>query len=412
MKRLICLLSLLLVSSVEGTHGMFPDGYGTRALGMGGVAAAYPQDTIISATNPAGMFWLCDSVDVGLQIFSPKRRYKYTALGGDAVKSGRDYFFVPHIGSVCKVDCWHALGVSLYGNGGMNTSYPRNNPVFGINDLGIDYLQGIIAPTWAFQIFPDTLCCHSIGVAPLIGIQTIKIAGLQNFQPFSLSPDHVTNNKYDWAGGLGVRAGWMGVLIPRLWKGSRLWGGAAYSTKIYMMAFRKYKGLFANHGKLDIPANYSLGLRLEATPCFNIAFDFQRILYHEVRAIGNPIDSFFAGVPFGDKHGPGFGWKNISIYKVGADYTWGSCLTLRAGGSFGPIPYDTSNLDFNILAPAVVKYHATIGATYCLSRCHQLDFAFQHAFDHSIEGASRLGLGILKEKMYQNLLEVNYAFIF
>jgi hypothetical protein len=51
-----------------------------------------------------------------------------------------------------------------------------------------------------------------------------------------------------------------------------------------------------------------------------LAADGQRIQYGAVRAIANPLSNLFAGNPLGSANGPGFGWLNITVLKLGAVY--------------------------------------------------------------------------------------------
>ena len=100
-----------------------------------------------------------------------------------------------------------ALGLTVYGNGGMNTDYPPattncgpgTNLLCGQGNLGVDLMQLIIAPTAAYKINEK----HSIGISPLIGYQRFKAEGLQAFASISSDRADVTNNGYDDALGLG-----------------------------------------------------------------------------------------------------------------------------------------------------------------------------------------------------------------
>ncbi|MCB1180967.1 MAG: outer membrane protein transport protein [Chlamydiia bacterium] len=417
MKKFILSFWLILLNvNVHGllaTHGTFPIGWGTKSVGMGGVAVAYPQDTLVAATNPAGMYFVPYELDVGGRLFSPIRNYSYTTFGGDDVWSGARFFLIPHLGYTQKLGGCGVAGLSLYGYGGMNTKYPRNNPVFGQEGMmGGDYAILIVAPSYSFPLLPDWLCCHSIGISPLIAAQRIDIAGLENFRSLSSDPANVTNNGYDWAIGIGVRLGWMGQIFPSLFCAGPLWVGASYSTQVLMTRFPKYNGLFAQRGRLNVPAHYTVGMRWELTPCLNIAYDYQRILFGGVRAFGNGIESIFEGVKLGEKKGAGFGWKDIGVSKVGVDYCFCNCLQVRTGGSFGPIPYSNTQMDFNIIAPAVTRYHWSLGATWFIGECQEFDVAYSYAFKQSIKGQSRFGLGEIKHQMYQNLFEVNYSWRF
>ncbi len=55
-----------------------------------------------------------------------------------------------------------------------------------------------------------------------------------------------------------MRVGWLGKLSDAVTL------GAAYSSKMRMSKFDKYKGLFAEEGGFDIPEHYSLGIAFKA----------------------------------------------------------------------------------------------------------------------------------------------------
>jgi hypothetical protein len=53
-----------------------------------------------------------------------------------------------------------------------------------------------------------------------------------------------------------------------------------------MTEFDDYKGLFAENGDFDIPAMLNLGLSFKVRPDLVLAFDWQRIFYNEIAAVG------------------------------------------------------------------------------------------------------------------------------
>ena len=63
---------------------LFSHGYGVKAQGMGGVGIALPQDALAAATNPAGMAWVGNRLDVGLNWFQPDRSAEITGSGAGA----------------------------------------------------------------------------------------------------------------------------------------------------------------------------------------------------------------------------------------------------------------------------------------------------------------------------------------
>jgi len=410
LKKLIGLMAIAgfaLPGAAMATNGYFSHGYGMKAKGMGGAATAMADDAFGGANNPASMVFAGDRLDLGVDLFSPKRTASRSGsaptLNG-TTNSDSNYFGIPEFGYNKMLNPNLSLGVSVYGNGGMNTDYPSGqyncgtgaaNMMCGSGNLGVDLMQLMIAPTVAFKIAPN----HSIGISPLIGYQRFKAEGLQAFTPASSSPNNLTNKGYDDSFGYGVRIGYMGKITPAFTI------GAAYATKMNMQKFDKYKGLFAEQGAFDIPENYNLGIAYQITPELTLALDYQRINYSGVKSISNPSTNM---APLGNSGGPGFGWQDVDVWKLGAAYQYNKQWTLRAGYNHGDNPIQARDVTFNILAPGVVKDHATLGVTYLTSTGGELTVSYMHAFENSVSGKSSFG-GNDTIKMYQNSLGISYG---
>src|SRR5512132_4461460 len=107
-------------------------------------------------------------------------------LDGSADSESK-YFAIPEAAYNYMVRPNLSMGITVYGNGGMNTDYPGGqlpspgacgpatgpgtgfnpqpgpyNLLCGTGRLGGDLMQLIVAPTAAFKLGPD----HAIGVAP------------------------------------------------------------------------------------------------------------------------------------------------------------------------------------------------------------------------------------------------------
>ncbi len=411
--RALAIASLGTVSSAAfATDGYFSNGYGIKAKGMAGVSIALPQNALAAANNPAGMVLVGDRLDVGLDWFRPIRNADIVGNGapfnadGSYDANGKKNFFIPEFGYNKMLNPNMSVGVSVYGNGGMNTSYTRPIPLFGTTNAGIDLSQLFIAPTFAMKLNSS----NAIGVSLNFAYQRFKATGLENFATSGNSSAHgsVTNNGYDSSTGLGVKVGWNGQVTPDLSL------GMTYQSKTHMGKFDKYKGLFAEQGGFDIPENYGAGFAWKATPVWTIAGDYKRINYSKVAAVGNPVDCLpTGGCRLGDNNGAGFGWKDMDVYKLGASYQYSKDLTLRAGYSYGKQPIPESQTLFNMLAPAVNNQHLTLGATWTLANKAELSFAYMHAFDNTVRGSNSIhgnfGGGEANLKMYQNSLGVAYG---
>lgn len=379
------------------TNGYFSHGYGVKAQGMGGVGIALPQDSIAAATNPAGMAFVGDRFDLGLTWFRPTREATISGVpsfGPDAPNfngtfNGNDKsnFFIPELGYNRTVGKDWTLGVSVYGHGGMNTSYTTPVSFFGDTNAGVDLSQLFIAPTAAWRITPE----HALGLSLNIAYQRFEANGLQGFDNarYSQSPGSVTNNGYDTSWGYGVRVGYTGKLSDYLTV------GATYQSKTSMQSFDKYKGLFANQGEFDIPANWGLGLAFKPLPSVNVALDVVWIQYSSIDAIANPLLPNFYNAQLGANGGPGFGWEDMVVYKLGIDYTIDPAVTLRVGYNYGRQPIPSSQTMFNILAPGVVQNHYTFGGTWNINKSNEVSFAFMYAPTVTVQGTGAIPLSAL-----------------
>ncbi len=399
------------------------------------------------------------------------------ALSGmDAnTNSGATLFAIPNLGFAWNHGAL-TLGLAMVANGGMNTRYNDNlyfnafAPVIGQSSnntfpappsppgpsgfaglletgfgvapaqidaamaglfgapglsstLGVNLAQILITPTIAYKFNEH----HSLGFSPIIGYQRFRAYGLGLFSGFSSNPGHLTNNGDDDAWGYGGRIGYLGHFGP-------VSIGASATSKIYMSKFNKYAGLFAEHGDFDIPATYGAGILLEVTPKVHFGVDVTRILYGNVASISNkgPTANEFLSAfayalsngtapgtgisaPLGTNNGWGFGWKDVTVYKAGVDYAYNSQWTFRAGFNYAKAPYDGDQALFNVLAPAVVEKHMTVGFTYASSEDREFTLTYMHALRNNV-GTDYNGSGPFtgfgysaRNAMQQNAIEASYA---
>jgi long-chain fatty acid transport protein len=387
------------LTAVMATNGYFPHGYGMKAKGMGGASVAMTDNAFAGAINPATAVWAGNRIEAGVDLFMPDRDTSNT--GGAAAKSDGDVFLIPEFGYNRTLSDKLGVGVTVYGNGGMNTDYPLNF-FGGTPPLGINLMQLIIAPTVAYKINDS----HSVGVSPLLVHQRFKAEGLTPFAGYSSNSGALTNNGYDSSNGIGVRLGYLGKLNDQVSI------GAAYSPKISMSRFAKYAGLFAGGGDFDIPANYTLGATLQATPSVLFALDYQRINYSGVASVSNPSGNLLLGRPLGAADGPGFGWSDVNVWKLGVQWQATPKLTLRAGVNVGDNPIKNADVTFNILAPGVITKHYTLGGTYTLSNTSEVSFSYMHAPSNAVSGNNLLGSGVDTVRMSQKALGVQFGWKF
>ncbi len=378
---LIALAAVGFAGSAFATNGYFAHGYGMSAKGMGGAGIAYPQDSLAAATNPAGMVHVGNRMDIGLEIFAPDRGFTYAAGSPDGNGSGamESWFPIPEFGYNRMINNSMSFGVSVFGNGGMNTTYgDGDHPFTGFpggtpgSTVGIDLMQLFIAPTVAYKFNPQL----SVGATLNLIAQSFESQGLGAFGQ--------ADNGKDYSYGASLRLGGMYQINDSVTL------GATYQSKSNMSKLDDYAVLFPNGGEFDIPANFGVGIAVKASDKLDIAFDVMRINYASVDTTGNLAKMSLFGV---NQHG--FGWENQTVFKLGAAYKYSNDLTLRAGLNYGkspielpaaPTPGEDIGFDFNTLAPGIVETHLTLGFTKNLSADTSITGSYMHAFKKDQNG--------------------------
>ncbi|WP_440997064.1 OmpP1/FadL family transporter [Arhodomonas sp. SL1] len=390
----LLLAAALLPAPALATNGYFAHGYGAINKGMAGAGTALSQDSIAAATNPAGMAFVGTRLDIGAELFSPERQYRVKGEGEPrpgafflrpgTVESDNDAFLIPHAGYNHQVSETQTLGVSVYANGGMNTEYPgRLGGTFGAGAAGVDLEQLFIAPTWTWRFAPE----QAIGISPVLAYQRFSASGLGSFADFSTDPEALSDNGTDEAFGYGFQIGWQGRIAEDLR------GGLSWRKVIRMEEFDKYQGLFAEHGDFDIPQMFNAGLAWSGIKDQWLLLDIQHIRYSEIDSVGNPLLPNLRRAPLGEDGGAGFGWDDITIFKLGWQWQQTPRQTWRAGISYGEQPIPDSEVLFNILSPGVQEWHVTAGFTRELSDGLALTGMAFYSPEETVRGENPLGPG-------------------
>ena len=416
------LIAFTFPATVWATNGYFSHGVSTAEKGLAGAGVAFSQDTLAAGNNPAGMVWQGARYDIGAALFSPMR--KYSAKGGptpgctpsgctfsigdgdQSIDSENEAFLIPQFGYNWVLDTDSTIGVSVFGNGGMNTEYKGGTATvfdgvatfnqlpgtYGDGTAGVDLAQLFITTTYAAKLSDKT----SWGISGIIAYQRFEAKGLANFSPFSNDPGNLTNNSHDTATGIGVRLGIQTEISP----GVRF--GAAFQPEIDMSEFDDYAGLFAEDGDFNIPSTFTVGLAIDVRDHGVLVVDLQQINYEDVDAVSNPIAPLTDGscAPgtglggsgvgdgcLGGDDGAGFGWEDMTILKVGYQWQDGD-MTWRVGFSTGDQPIPSSEVTFNILAPGVMEEHITFGFTRQLDAKSSINFAAMYEPSVSVDGTN------------------------
>jgi len=443
-----------LSGTAMATNGYFTHGVGTESKGMAGtgVGSDNARGAIIIASNPALGVFADDSWEVGLSLFSPMRSYEAEGgFGGTngafSTENGKfdsssEWFPIPYVAKNWRMGNGNALTFAFYGRGGMNTDW--DDPDMGFNigledplpgtygggPAGVDLSQAFLALNYAGKVGDN----FAWGIGPIFAVQMFEATGLGFFAGFTKtfnecvfvngqSPDDceetvssLTNNGHDTSTGAGGAVGiWWAM-------GDAVSAGLSYTSKMSMSELDDYSDLYAQAGGFDIPSSAKFGLSFKGTNGVRINFDIEHTQFSEVDSVGNPLANIFncpavvvmfTGAPGGDvdsclggEAGAGFGWEDMTTYKLGVEWASNGTSTWRFGYSYGEQPIQEADVLFNILAPGVMEQHFTIG----LSK-DKWNISLMYAPSKSITGVSAFDPGqLITLEMKQLELEFSYAF--
>ena len=174
-----------------------------------------------------------------------------------------------------------------------------------------------------------------------------------------------------------------------------------YQSEINMSSAKKYADLFNNGGNIDIPSWLRAGVTWQPIKALSFSIDAQQIFYSKVDALSNSFSNIydcpsagFGGTDLnsclGGKKGPGFGWRDVPIYNIGASWEISDKWTLRGGFSFSDQPTPINENIFNILMINMTEAHYTAGFSRKLNNGRELSFSFMYSEEESLEYANQL----------------------
>ncbi|HEP8937286.1 TPA: outer membrane protein transport protein [Pseudomonas aeruginosa] len=375
-------LALLIAGQAQANNGVMLPGYGAKAVGMGGVSIALPQDAAASANNPAGMALVGNRVDFDVTFI---RAPIETEVGPGRYKDTAD-IAVPTGGFSRVINEDFSWGISMFAQGVL-LNYKE--PVFGSRNTKSDFQQTVLAPTLTWRMAPG----HYLGFSPRLAHQRLEIAGLEGLG-FSTPGS-------DKAYGAGFALGYLGELNDRFSV------GLAYSSPIWFQKLDRYRDLIPE-GRLNMPQVVGAGLAYRLTPAITLAADYQWINWSGEKTYGNRMTE---GGQFGDSDGPGFGWRDQRIVRLGAAWELDRHWTVRAGASLASELIPKSEATLASLAPLMQRDHYMVGATYGFDGGLELTGSYMKARSASVhgEGASA-GVNVRTEVDYVFNLGIGYRF--
>jgi long-chain fatty acid transport protein len=375
---------LLAGNRAHAINGSQPGGYGVKNAAMGGASIALPLDAEAAANNPAGMAFVPKSATLGADIFKGESSTDYY-LPGNHLENNTT-IAVPTGGLAWPLDEQWTLGVSAAAQGvGADYGQPAL-PVPGAANAKSSLKVAEIIPSVAWKPRPDL----AVGAALNLVYQRFDVSGVivpapvpGGFQPV---PEHGTQS----ASGAGVRFGLLWKISPDLAV------GANYKSHTHMGKLGGYADdvLAYSEGRLDVPAQYGLGIAWNVSEQVTIASDWLRIKYAGISAMQDPM---------------GFGWQDQPVFRLGGAWAFDDALTLRAGISRNKCQIEPSRLAQNVLVPSIFNRAYTTGISWRESKTSEFNAALEFNPRRTLSGTESSTGVSLSAKAYFVYLGYQYS---
>lgn len=405
--------------SAFAVNGFQVIGYGEDQVALGGAVTANPTSAMTALSNPAGLTMVGQRADFSMEAFMPDVKVDasdtpFTGGGmlgaGEIRKSKGSLYGIPSIGWVAETSNPNiSFGGGMYATAGLGTEFGtvRLNSASAstgglVQDTTLNGFSNVnlfrISPAAGYKVAPN----FSIGAA--LNIYMLQLGFRETLSntppnPGTLPPTPAgaadTNFNLGRAGlsyGVGGTIGMMFDAIPDLVR-----FGASYTTKANLQKtkFQLDAGDINNPAGIvggdigsapageyaaafDFPQQAAVGLALMPNGPFTLSADVKWINYEDTLK-----DFFVTGQ--GRTYNLNPGWEDVWVYAVGASFKSGP-MRLSAGYNYSDSPVQENFTFANVLFPAIVKHHITLGANYQLGKNWELGGAFQYVPEEKITG--------------------------
>jgi long-chain fatty acid transport protein len=386
------LLHLALALAVAAFHagalavnGALPGGNGIKNAAMGGTSIALPLDAVAAANNPAGLAFVPSSTTLGLQVFNGHSSADYVLPGNHLenrqTQPAPEGGFNWHMGSDLTV------GISVSGAGAGSDYGQPALPVPGAGTAKTTLRVAEFIPAVAWTPTPDL----ALGLGLTLAWQQFEADGVIVPAPVPGGLLPLPGHGRQTATGVGLRAG-------ALWKpAANLSFGANVKSRARMGRLGGYgQDLLAySDGRLDVPAQYGVGVAWQPIERLTVAADWLRILWGEIKAMQDPN---------------GFAWRNQPVLRFGASWMLDERWTLRAGYSHNRSQIDSSRAVQNLLVPSIHEKAYTAGLSWRLDPHSELNLGYELNPRTTLTGTGTSSGTSLTSKVQMFLLGYHHTF--
>jgi long-chain fatty acid transport protein len=416
-----------LTTTAHATNGYQLIGIGAYQKGMGGAVTANPGSAMTAITNPAGMAAIGSRADYSMELFMPERTTDFTgtdtnpavATSGDKVESDAEAYGVPAVGWTAPVSDGSDFyfGGGMYGTSGLgadyavtefgnqqardpNTGQPVEGPQMDFSGYSnIAFWQA--APTLAWKA-SDRL---KLGISANLDYQQVAFqqsltgARDRNNNPFNINFNLAKSAQ---TFGYGVSLGALYDVSEMVTVGVSYKSPQEFSESEFNLRENDIQNFPNGNGgltnaqggtyelDLDYPQQAALGVKFQPVDRLKVSADIKWIEWSETLGKLKVTGDFDNGNAALDP-----GWDNQVVYAVGVDFeAIPNKLNLRAGFNYAETPIEKQDVFSNLIFPAMVESHFSVGASYRINDHWDLSFAYMKAFENDETGRGDVPEGL------------------
>jgi long-chain fatty acid transport protein len=390
--RLTALAAAMLPITSFATNGYQLIGVGAYQKSLAGAVTANPGTAMTAVSNPAGLARVGRRTDFSMEAFMPSRSVDFTAMGGAVGDSAVDMYGVPAIGWTAPIADGSDIyfGGGMFGTSGMGVDYattgmspgyytdPTNPATFVADPVSWEGYSNLsfwqMAPGMAWNVSEH----YSVGMSLNIDYQSVA------FKQRVTTDAHTVLQNFDLsrgASGFGFGLG-LGVLYDL---NDKVTVGFNYKSKQEFSAMEfqlGYGDISSGPGgeapagtytlDLDFPQQAAIGIAVDATPALKVSADVKWIEWSDTMntlAVEGPGGMSVAMDP---------GWDDQTVYALGLAYAMSDTINLRAGYNYSESPFGAEAVSRNLILPAIVETHYTMGMDVALNNHWELAFHYMY----------------------------------
>ncbi len=383
--------------SAFATNGYQLIGVGAYQKSLAGAVTASPGSAMTAVSNPAGMARIGSRADFSMEAFMPDRSVDFTALGGTSDDSAVKMYGVPAIGWAAPTSEGSDVyfGGGMFGTSGMGVDYASTNlapgyfadpsnpasfvadPVYWDGYSNISFWQ--MAPGFAWNVNSR----YSVGATLNIDYQSVAFKqraladtdgnseGDQVIQNFDLS-------RGASGFGLGLGLGLLYDVSDQLTVGFNYKSKQQFDALEYQLGYGDLLNLPGSNCPggvcpsgtyrldLDFPQQAALGLAFKPNPALTVSADVKWIDWSDTMgklSVEGPGD---VSIPMDP------GWEDQTVYALGVAYKVNPRMNVRGGYNYAKSPIGDDEASRNLILPAIVETHYTVGMDYSLNKHWEL----------------------------------------